>query len=793
MKRKEQTTASIIESEADSPQSAPNEVGDVSARLSAVHAAHAAGIAAMPLLSRDKRPAQKGWQKAAMPTLEEVEAWARKANIGFRTGSVSGGLIVIDLDPGADISDLGELPRTVTVLTGRTDDATGRRGTHLYFRTATLLTNSAAKLGAHIDTRGEGGYVVAPGSIHPETGAMYEFATGLGLGEVEIADLPQHLIDLLEAKPSVAPTSEDATTTEWIDQVPLSLRLEAGKVLISQAEPAVSGDGGHAATFKVACSLVIRCGLPYESVLELMQEFNNKCTPPWSLPDLEHKCKDAGKLFEVAPSKDVGVELVPVARAVVESLGVSVLQVGNELVLTRGTEVEKCRGGKSDRSEKRVFVALTKLLPEIPKAVLSAAASSFVNEPPVAKNEDHNPDVFLVSAMRLSETSPDIQGKAMEFAKAPDLLDRVRSSYKALGLVGLGDQCEMLYLAATSRILEKPIYILARGERCTGKSILNSLTGKMMPSEAVRTFSQITAKALLYLPVGAIKHRLIIAGERTHEAKDSLGESTQILRELLSEGRASQFSVDGGDGGRIGVERVVEGPIGFIQSTTSDHIFAEDLSRMYQVWLAPTDTDRKVIGKSNLLQAQGLEGSGAESARTVELHHCFQRMLKPYEVVLPQSDEAERLLEVWPPSDIDFPRKIRSLIELVKVITLVHQFQRMKDSQGRLVANDADIQLAIGLMVRLNLMEDKAVFGADKLGNLRKIWMVKEVREFAVADVVTMFEVQPRTARRWLERWCAAGLIRCTKDAMGTTPASYVITKLGKESLGFTEPTAVAA
>ena len=214
---------------------------------------------------------------------------------------------------------------------------------------------------------------------------------------------------------------------------------------------------------------------------------------------------------------------------------------------------------------------------------------------------------------------------------------------------------------------------------------------------------------------------------------------------------------------------------------------------MYKVWLAPTETDRKVIGKSNLLQAQGLEGSGAESARTVELHHCFQRMLKPYEVVLPQSDEAERLLEVWPPSDIDFPRKIRSLIELVKVITLVHQFQRMKDSQGRLVANDADIQLAIGLMVRLNLMEDKAVFGADKLGNLRKIWMVKEVREFAVADVVTMFEVQPRTARRWLERWCAAELIRCTKDAMGTTPASYVITKLGKESLGFTEPTAVAA
>ena len=112
-----------------------------------------------------------------------------------------------------------------------------------------------------------------------------------------------------------------------------------------------------------------------------------------------------------------------------------------------------------------------------------------------------------------------------------------------------------------------------------------------MPPESVRSFSQITAKALLYLPEGSIKHRLILSGERKHELKDSLGESTQILRELLSEGRASQISVDGGDGGRVGVEQVVEGPIGFIQSTTSENIFAEDLSRMYQVWLAPTDAD----------------------------------------------------------------------------------------------------------------------------------------------------------------------------------------------------------
>ena len=763
-------------------------------RLSAAQAAHEAGIAVMPLLPQDKRPAHKGWQKAAKASLEEAEAWARKANIGFRTGLASGGLIVVDLDPGADTTDLGELPETVAVLTGRTDDATGTRGRHLYFRTTAALANSTGKLGDHIDTRGEGGYVVAPGSIHPDTGMMYEFAPGLGLGEVKIAELPQHLIDRLALKSAAAVTPNvDTAASKWTDEVPLELRLEAGRAAISEAEPAVSGDGGHPATFKVACALAIRCALPYQSVLELMQEFNQKCTPPWSLPDLEHKCADAVKLLTNAPPKDVGAGLVTVARAVVESLGVSCSQVGNDLEFRRGADIEKCTGGKSDRTEKRVVVALTKLLPEIPRGILSAAASSLVQQPPVVENEDRNPDVFLVSAKRLSETPPEIQASALEFASAPDLLDRIRSGYKTLGLVGLEDQCAMQYLAATSRILEKPIYVLGRGERCTGKSFLNTLTGRMMPPEAVRIFAQITSKALLYLPPGSIKHRVIIAGERTHEARDSLGETTQILRELLSEGRATQCGVDGGDGGRVGVERVVEGPIGFIQSTTSDHIFAEDLSRMHQVWLAPTNDDRTAIATRMLRQAQGLEGSSAESAKTIELHHCFQRMLKQYPVVLPQSEAASRLLDVWAASDVDHSRKIRSLIELVRVITLVHQFQRAMDPDGNLVASDADIRFARELMVRLNLMEDKAVFGADKLGTLRKIWLERGTRDFTPGDVAAMCEVQPRTVRRWIERWCGAGLLRCTKEASGTTAAGYVITKLGEATLGPTESKAVAA
>ena len=145
---------------------------------------------------------------AEFPDSAVTAEWARVANIGFRTGSISKGLVVIDCDLGADISCLGELPDTVTVLTGRTNAVTGQRGMHLYFRTGCALKNSVSKLCDLIDIRAGNGYVVAPGSTHPETGLQYEFKPGFGLGEIEIAELPQHLLDRIEPKSKAEPVIE---------------------------------------------------------------------------------------------------------------------------------------------------------------------------------------------------------------------------------------------------------------------------------------------------------------------------------------------------------------------------------------------------------------------------------------------------------------------------------------------------------------------------------------------------------------------------------------------------------
>ena len=137
----------------------------------------------------------------AMATEEEIRDWWRKwpdANIGIVTGSVSR-IVVLDLDGPNCAALLREraivLPRTATVQTGK--------GFHLYFRCGDgSIGNSAGILsdgrGSQVDVRGEGGYVVAPPSVHPN-GRTYLWTVPLE----ELAPIPGDLVALLDERGSV--------------------------------------------------------------------------------------------------------------------------------------------------------------------------------------------------------------------------------------------------------------------------------------------------------------------------------------------------------------------------------------------------------------------------------------------------------------------------------------------------------------------------------------------------------------------------------------------------------------
>jgi hypothetical protein len=123
----------------------------------------------------------------AATTNAEVVArwWARwpTSNVGVRTG-VESNLVVLDIDPrhGGTRSIKGLIDRHGD-LRGVPRVRTGAGGWHLYFaHPGTAVRNSAGRLGAGLDVRGDGGYVVAPPSGHA-SGYRYRW-------EIDPATLP---------------------------------------------------------------------------------------------------------------------------------------------------------------------------------------------------------------------------------------------------------------------------------------------------------------------------------------------------------------------------------------------------------------------------------------------------------------------------------------------------------------------------------------------------------------------------------------------------------------------------
>jgi hypothetical protein len=90
-------------------------------------------------------------------------------------------------------ADNGELPDTVEVITP------GHGGRHLYFAYPQdrEIRNSASRIAPGVDVRGQGGYVLAPPSIHPNSGLYHWSVDG---GKI-FAEAPNWLLELAAPTP----------------------------------------------------------------------------------------------------------------------------------------------------------------------------------------------------------------------------------------------------------------------------------------------------------------------------------------------------------------------------------------------------------------------------------------------------------------------------------------------------------------------------------------------------------------------------------------------------------------
>lgn len=247
------------------------------------------GYPVFPCVPGGKAPATKHGCKDATTDESRIRAWWQKqpsANIGLATA----GLIVVDID-GAENPWLVDQPERRQTLAASPLSLTPSGGRHHVFRQPAGKSwgNSSGKLAPKVDTRGNGGYIVAPPSV--VDGNAYRWAEGFELltSLAELPEPPPWLAEILDrsrvrkpapSPPPPVPRTDDVErrAVAYLDAIP----------------PSVSGQGGHNAAYAAATAMAHGFGLgPERALALLLAHYNPRCQPPWSEAELRHKVEDA--------------------------------------------------------------------------------------------------------------------------------------------------------------------------------------------------------------------------------------------------------------------------------------------------------------------------------------------------------------------------------------------------------------------------------------------------------------------------------------------------------------------
>ena len=244
------------------------------------------GFSIFPLRSKSKVPAISGGFLASTTNTDIIDAWwseRPKSNIAIATGDRSGGIVVIDIDvdeiKGIDGREsirewekkYSKLPATATAITGR-------GGIHLYYKSSLQLPSKINLLDG-VDIRANGGYVVAPGSIH-ENGR--EYIWDLDIEDYGIQPLPQSFIDLI---------------------------LKSSKSEHFEVQEEIKQGSRTNYLFKMVASMMAK-GFDDDSIrLCIETENHKKCKPPLTSRELENEVFKALSRYKKGYSKEVKEQL----------------------------------------------------------------------------------------------------------------------------------------------------------------------------------------------------------------------------------------------------------------------------------------------------------------------------------------------------------------------------------------------------------------------------------------------------------------------------------------------------
>jgi DNA primase len=312
------------------------------------------------------------------------------------------------------------------------------------------------------------------------------------------------------------------------------------------------------------------------------------------------------------------------------------------------------------------------------------------------------------AAPQTIQIPPHVVTKCREFLTKSSLVKRLNDLIGQAGVVGEETNRIFLFGIASSYKMPETLHALIQGSSGSGKTHLLAKISSFIPKESKKAFTRVTEGSLYNYGMYDLSHQLICI-----EDLDGMKEEAQLaFRELQSKGVIISSTSSKDEHGNVNAyERIVYGPIASMACTTKGEVYEDNMSRCFLI--AVDESHQQTL---RIIQYQNKKSAGQidekrEQQITEFLQHCI-RLLKPYQVINPYADK------VHLPEEAHKIRRLNALYQaFVKQITLLHQYQRKTDAQGRLISEKEDLQIAAEIMF------ESIVLKVDELdGSLRQFY-----------------------------------------------------------------------
>ena len=357
-----------------------------------------------------------------------------------------------------------------------------------------------------------------------------------------------------------------------------------------------------------------------------------------------------------------------------------------------------------------------------------------------------------ISQAEANRRANEAMAEAKDLLFDPELMTKLRSAIRSAGYAGDTILVELGFVSLTSRLLQRPLNLAYVGPSASGKNASIDIAIEFVPPHTYHLEKAGSALALIYSGE-EFKHRVVIVAEA--DSIPDEGPAASAVR-ALAEDNCMMYDVVERDPntGKFQTRRICkEGPTGLI--TTSIKSLKHQLgTRLIEATTIDTPDQTKHIMDAHARAVNENRDISKEQkqfqALQIWLETAGTRSISiPYANVLAGS---------VPACAVRMRRDFRQLLTVIQTVAMIHQCQREKDDQGRIIATIEDYEISHNLCSGIfnsvinegiseairDVVNDVADNGSDSYGKI--------AGNLNLSRETIRYRVGRATSKGWLKR-----------------------------------------